>query len=925
MIEPLIQEAENMRFLQISIIILFVLLQGCGSKSNPVTTPTSPSDTPSHLTDSQTTVLTNRYMWGVWDVRISEDRETVEIIPDRNSTMHFNTVRLMEEVPCTTCIVIIIKQLIPPNVLSVDFRLEHPFPGPLNLTAFDLRGIIINGGDYTFPANGRSVGMGNSKLVLLDPDGYTSLFNPTEFPEDSGMPPILRYYPGKLRLDGDLSSTLNPFIAYSQDLPRRVFYVASAETRNIQVRLPDVPVEFGYAIDASWMPVDYVINPIFDFPPEANCVEAYKIDLPDYMEVNSSEMSEITVEIFDHQGIESISLVTLEAPEIFTGVIPFGFVESTGIESCTYSGEITNELNAVPGNYPILFRVTDKFLDDIHGQVDAWQIGEVNVPEPPKEDPIAIAMADPLSVYTGDPVHFFDDGSYDPDGGSIILFEWDWENDGTLDKTGEDVFHSWTDPGTYEVQFRVTDDEGATDWLDEPIVIEVYEAPISGWARTWGETEVGASQSYGVATDDSGNVYVTGLFYGTVDFNPVGGDPHTSNGQDDFFLSKYDSSGNFEWAQTLGTTGSEACYGVAVDGSGNVYVTGRFNDPSNWNYDVFLSKFDSSGNFDWVRTWGGSSYDQGRGVAADDSGNVYVTGNFWGTVDFNPDGGDPHTSNGMGDVFLSKFDSLGNFGWAWTWGKGYDDYGYGVAADGSGNVYVTGYFRSTVDFDPDPGSEDPHTTNGNNDVFLSKFDSSGNFDWARTWGGLGSDMGYGVATDGSGNVYTTGYIRSTVDFDPDGGDPHTSNGYYDVFLSKFDPSGNFDWARTWGGSNYDYGWGVATDGFSDVYVTGRFWYTVDFDPNGGDPHTSNGKTDVFISKFDSSGNFEWAWTWGKSKYDSGRGVAADGSGNVYTSGYFREIVDFAPTDPPCNEAPDEHISNGEYDSFLTKHLPDGCW
>ncbi|MCK4721499.1 PKD domain-containing protein, partial [bacterium] len=532
-----------MRFLQISVIVLFVLLQGCGRNESPVAPQSDYSDTPSHFTDSQTTVPTNRYIWGIWDVRILGDRETVEIIPDRSSTMHFNIVRLMEEVPCTTCIAIIIKQLIPPDILSVDFRLQHPFPGPMNLCAFDLRGIIINGADYTFPANNRSVGMGHDKLVLLDPDGYTSLFNPTEFSEDTGMPPVLRYYPGKLEMDGDLSSTLNPFIAYSQDLPRRVFYVGSAETRNIQVRLPDVPVEFGYAVDISWMPVENVVDPLVDFPLEANCVEAYRIDLPDYIQVSAGGMSEVVVEIFDHQGYETISSVTVEAPEIFSGVIPFDFVESTGIESCTYSGEFTNELNAMPENYPLLVRVTDKFLDDIHGQVDAWHIGEVTVPEPPKEDPIAIAMADPLSVYTGDQVHFFDDGSYDPDGGDIVLFEWDWDNDGTPDETGEDVFHSWTDPGTYEVQFRVTDDEGATDELDGPFVIEVTEEIISGLARTWGGSDY--DQGFGVATDGSGNVYATGDFMYTVDFAltdpPCNEDPdeHTSNGYQDTFLTKH--------------------------------------------------------------------------------------------------------------------------------------------------------------------------------------------------------------------------------------------------------------------------------------------------------------------------------------------------------------------------------------------------
>ena len=925
-----------MRFLQISVIVLFLLMQGCGSKSSPVAPHSDYSGTQTILTDSQRTVSTNRYLWGIWDVRILGDRETVEIIPDRSSTMHFNTVRLMEEVPCTTCIAIFIKQFIPPDILSVDFRLAHPFPAPLNLTAFDLRGIIINGADYTFPASNRSVGMGNNKLVLLNPDGYTSLFNPTEFSEDSGMPPVLRYYPGKLELDGDLSSTLNPYIAYSQDLPRRVFYVASEETRNVQVRLPDVPVEFGYAVDVSWIPVEIVDNPIQDFPPEANCVEAYKIDLPDYIQVSAGEMSEVVVEIFDHQGIETISSVTVEAPEIFSGEIPFDFVESTGVESCTYSGEITNELNAVPGNYPILFRVTDKFLDNNHGQVDAWQIEEVNVLEPPKEDPVAIAMADPLSVYTGDPVHFFDDGSYDPDGGAIVLFEWDWENDGEYDDTGDDAYYVWQDPGTYEVQFRVTDDEGAMDELDEPIVIEVIDETEGGWARTWGGT--GNDQGFAVAADGSENLYVTGYFTGTVDFDPEGGDPHTSSNYTDVYLSKFDSSGNFEWARTWGGSGVDAGYGVATEGSGNVYVTGLFEgtvdfdpgggDPhtSSGGPDVFLSKFDSSGNFEWAWTWGGPGWDEGLGVAGDSSGNVYVTGYFNGTVDFNPGGGDPHTSNGVQDIFLSKFDSLGHFEGARTWGGSGDDYGHGVAVDDMNDIYVAGSFEGTVDFDPDVGT-DSHSSLGGKDIFLSKFNSAGTHQWAQTWGASGDDGGYNLAVAGNGDAYVTGQFQATVDFDPGpGSDYHSVNGYYDVYLSKFDSSGVFQWANTWGASSSDGGRWISVGSLGDVNISGWFTGTVDFDPGEGVvSHSAVGDRDAFLSRFDSSGDFHWARTWGGSDRDSGNGVAAGSGGTVYVTGSFINTVNFAPSGPPCGEAPDVHVSGGLNDAYLTKYLPDGCW
>jgi hypothetical protein len=209
--------------------------------------------------------------------------------------------------------------------------------------------------------------------------------------------------------------------------------------------------------------------------------------------------------------------------------------------------------------------------------------------------------------------------------------------------------------------------------------------------------------------------------------------------------------------------------------------------------DVFLSKFDSEGKFQWVRTWGGKDWDIGYGVAADDSGSLYVAGNFEGTVDFDPGPGvDDHSSNGSDAAFLSKFDSEGNLQWARTWGESSGGTSFAVATDGSGSIYVVGYFWDTVDFDPGPGI-DEHNSNGICcDAFVSKFDSEGNFQWARTWGGVGWDAGYGVATDGSGSVYVTGYFLDVADFDPGFGiDEHTSNGEYDAFLSKFPPDGNW--------------------------------------------------------------------------------------------------------------------------------------
>jgi hypothetical protein len=175
-------------------------------------------------------------------------------------------------------------------------------------------------------------------------------------------------------------------------------------------------------------------------------------------------------------------------------------------------------------------------------------------------------------------------------------------------------------------------------------------------------------------------------------------------------------------------------------------------------------------------------------------------------------------------------------------------------------VYVTGFFQGTsVDFNPDPTAVDLHSSNGYYDVFLSKFDSSGTFVWARTWGGSEEDGGNSVDVDEYENVYVTGAFQGTsVDFNPDPAsvDPHSSNGAWDIFLSKFDSSGTFVWARTWGGSDYDDGNGVDVDAAGNVYVTGSFWSTsVDFnpDPTEVDLHSSNGGYDVFLIKFKPDG------------------------------------------------------------------------
>ncbi len=412
------------------------------------------------------------------------------------------------------------------------------------------------------------------------------------------------------------------------------------------------------------------------------------------------------------------------------------------------------------------------------------------------------------------------------------------------------------------------------------------------WAKRMGGTNY--DKGYSIAVDPSGNVHTIGGFYGTVDFDPgeLSGFYLNSAGGSDIFVSKLNSSGNFVWAKSMGGTNFDSGNGIAVDSSGNVYTTGSFRDIADFDPgagivnligagvdDIFVSKLNSGGNLVWAKGIGGSDYDYGNGIAVDLSGNVYTTGSYFGTVDFDSEAGVFNlTSAGSHDIFVSKLNSGGNFVWAKSMGGVDGDYGNGIAVDSSGNVYTTGYFGATADFDPGTGTANL-TSMGVDDIFVSKLDGSGNFAWARGMGGTDYDFGYGIATDSSGNVYTTGHFSGTADFDPNSGTVNLiSAGSYDIYVSKLDNGGNFVWAKNMGGIGSDYGYGIATDSGGNVYTTGSFSSTADFDPDTNIFNlASAGGDDVFISKLDANEtptfsdvpSGYWAWRYVERLYAAG--------------------------------------------------------
>jgi hypothetical protein len=422
------------------------------------------------------------------------------------------------------------------------------------------------------------------------------------------------------------------------------------------------------------------------------------------------------------------------------------------------------------------------------------------------------------------------------------------------------------------------------------------QAPNWQWAHSAGG--VYNEYSFSCATDAAGNVFVTGLFesssitFGTIVLN------NASIGYQDMFIVKYDAAGNVLWAHSAGGIYTDEGLSIATDGYGNVLVTGDFISPSisfgtnvltntNGNADIFVVKYDGAGNVLWALSEGGTDFDYGYGIATDAGGNVLVTGRFDSpSITF---GATVLTNAGARDMFIVKYDAGGNVLWANSAGGTDVDYSNGVATDGSGNVLVTGNFGSdSITF-----GTTVLTINANigyYDIFIVKYDSAGNVLWANSAGGTDWDNGSSVATDTGGNVLVTGnFYAPSIAFETT---VLTSAGTRDMFIVKYDPSGNLLWANSAGGTEWDNGNSVATDAGGNVLVTGSF---------GGDSITfgttvliGTGSGNLFVVKYSPASNVLWA----NSADGAGNAtdVAMDDLGNILVTGYSGSpIITFGTT------------------------------
>ncbi len=336
---------------------------------------------------------------------------------------------------------------------------------------------------------------------------------------------------------------------------------------------------------------------------------------------------------------------------------------------------------------------------------------------------------------------------------------------------------------------------------------------------------------------------------------------------------------------------------------------------------LFFNIFSIFAQTEWANNYGGSNLDQGVDLQLDNFGNIYTTGFFEGTADFDPSSNNTVNLNSVGlrDFYIAKYDVIGQLAWAKSIGGSSQEYSKSMQIDDAGNIYVVGDFNGLVDFDPSIGFS-LQDVKGASDIFIAKYDPQGNFIWVKTFGGIGIESSKDLIVDSQGDIYIAGVFQGTADFDPNGGVVNlTSTGSFDSFILKLDNNGNFGWVKSIQGTNSNFINQIVLDYAGNINAVGYFQGTADFDPNAGvSTMTTIGSKSAFLSKWNGQGQFVSALMIGGSGFEIGKALTVDMQNNIYMVGDFRGVVDFDPSG-----STNFITSSGLRDAFIVKYTSQG--
>lgn len=425
---------------------------------------------------------------------------------------------------------------------------------------------------------------------------------------------------------------------------------------------------------------------------------------------------------------------------------------------------------------------------------------------------------------------------------------------------------------------------------------------------------LGLDAPRGLAVDDHGAVFVSGLFSGEATFGALG--TRTSNGKTDALVMKLEHDGKPAWAIRFGGSGEDVANAVAVAGDrvlavGNFFEKLSVQGPDNalpldargaGSDDIFAVLLDRAGSPQWVWTAGGRDSDGANAVAATPDGGWLVGGSFsrhgqFGTTELD--------AKGKTDAVLIKLSGEGTVEWVKQFGGRYADSIWRLAVDAAGNIIVQGIFADVSDWGGGPlkagGGSD-------NDVVLAKYDKNGTHLWSKRFGSAFNEVAGGVTVDPAGFITMTGSFDQKIDF---GQGPIPVAGESDIFVARFSPTGELVWAKTFGGDREDIGFGIAADASGNVVVAGWFEHLVDF---GGGAKSSYGNRDVFVLKLDPAGKHLWSTSFGDRDHDQARALALDREGRPVLAGIFRFNLKVDPAQEgvssvraPTDKAPEPDI------------------
>ena len=416
-----------------------------------------------------------------------------------------------------------------------------------------------------------------------------------------------------------------------------------------------------------------------------------------------------------------------------------------------------------------------------------------------------------------------------------------------------------------------------------------------------------------IYVNDLHEVFTVGIYSGSVDFDPSINDAILTSTTQTMFLSKLDVFGHYVWVKNFTCTSNITPVKMCVDDSGNFIIAGYFSGTADFNpgfgnsnttsasnfMDVFVCKLDSNGIFKWVKKIGAATNDYAYDLVMDANQNIFLTGSFQGTVDFDPNITVLNlTSAGSTDAFVVKLTANGNFVWAKRWGSTTMDNANFITCDDAGSTYISGMYTNTVDFDPNGGVHNL-TTSSTGHGYLLKLNAAGNFSWVNDWSGTGTETLESSAWDLDNHLYISGEFSGTEDFQFGAGTTNlTSAGLLDIFLLKIDTAGNFINVKKFGAANNDHSYSVVISDTGAIYLSGDFSTTVDFNPGGGIFNlTSTGTTagDCFILMLDSAGNFINALTYGQQfGTETIESMVLDEAEGVYVIGMFYGSMDVDP-------------------------------